>query len=151
MKPKFIQELNNYDIEQAKKDMPGLGAFSDAFGITLQDAGRDAFRNIFGEANSLLEQFIQNMINEFARLGEQELASYIFKLGLGFLTGGTSSIIDEILNFGAGGASGHEVGNPRAISKPKQTMIINMNMGNQNLGQVVAEGYDISIRRRYLT
>jgi hypothetical protein len=144
VKPK----LEKYTEKDAKEDMPQFSIFSDAFSQTLADGGMQAFEKIFGEANSLFEQFLQNVMAGFMRLAEQELGMWLFKTMLAIGSGGTSVGISSSFT-----AADYASGTPifkMGQNSQQQTMVINLNMGNQNLGQVVATGYNIAVKRRYV-
>lgn len=80
------------DIKDGNQEM--IMAYEATF-QTLEQAGRQMWTNIFGEANSLLEMFLQNMANAFMNMAAQNLAMKLFSL----VPGG--SIISTIF----GGAS----------------------------------------------
>lgn len=73
---------------------------ANAFGATLREAGRSAFEDIFGKANSLLEIFLSNIASGFIEMAAQEATGGIFS----WLTGGVSSIFEGIFGSASNGA-----------------------------------------------
>lgn len=111
---------------------------------TAQSVGnlfKGMWREIFGEANNLLTDFIGNIVSALADLAARQLAT-------------------SLLNFifpGAGTAADVALGSQVSSSTPsakgdlqKSTNIYNINIGDQKVAQVVTEGYNTAVRLRKL-
>lgn len=110
---KFMKPIDTSKIKKPELDLtidkeqfiedtePILFDFITSFGQTLAGAGTDAFQAIFGEANSLLEKFIQNVFESLAIRGANALIGGLFSLipGGGFV----SSFLTGAGTFHSGG------------------------------------------------
>jgi len=111
---------------------------------TAQSIGglfKGMWREIFGEANNLLTDFIGNIVSALADLAARQLAM-------------------SLLNFvfpGAGTAANIALGSQVSSGTPsakgdlqKSTNVYNINIGDQKVAQVVTEGYNTAVRLRKL-
>lgn len=111
--------LNQIRVSQSeiREAFPIETTLVDAFQGSITDAGRVAFESIFGQANSLLEIFIQNIATSFLSLGSRDIAGGL----LNMLTGGAAGASSGVLGF---------LGLSKASSQPQQ---ININLDGERL------------------
>jgi hypothetical protein len=95
--------LPDVSVEEIKRRWREIHRFeshlADAAAATLRTGMNQAFDDIFGHANSLLEIFLQNMFSAMASDWASDIGSGIFS----WLTGGTSSVLEGIFGSSAGG------------------------------------------------
>lgn len=113
---------------------------------TAQSVGnlfKGMWREIFGEANNLLTDFIGNIISSLADVAARGLA--IDLLNLAFPGAG---LIGGLGLFGSKQPAG---GSASAVGQlQKSTNVYNINIGQQTVAQVVTEGYNTAVRLRKL-
>lgn len=105
---------------------------SESFVNTFEGSMRTAWENIFGEANSFFEQFMQNVMSGLANLAAQKLGQSIFSAILGLFTGGVGGAV-----AGVGAAL---VGGNRPV---------NINIGNEDLGKYMVDNYNNVVRKSH--
>lgn len=79
---RFRNDMPKVTMEQLRKEAYILNDIANAFGDTLASAGKQAFRQIFGEANSLLEMFLENVASGLLQRAGAGLSDWLFA-GLG--------------------------------------------------------------------
>lgn len=142
-----------FDVDSFKDDFKELYEVSTMFTTTFTDEFKTAWKDIFGEANSLFEKFAMNVGNWLVKLASQKIAEWIFMTfldiyatgGVGFFTKlGTSTVMTRFANNG---------GNT-SMSSPVSTKIVELRMNEQVIGKVVdgvfVETYNDKIQKRYM-
>lgn len=113
---------------------------------TAQSVGnlfKGMWREIFGEANNLLTDFIGNIISSLADVAARGLA--IDLLNLAFPGAGLIGGLGLFNSKQPAGGSASAVGQLQ-----KSTNVYNINIGQQTVAQVVTEGYNTAVRLRKL-
>lgn len=114
-----------------KQQYSALSVIANSAAQSIENQFKKMWKNIFGEANNLLEEFLQNVASGLMSLAAQELSSSIFSGFMSLLnplsaipdlTGGISRL------FSPGASSGG-------------TVVIPVNIGQDKVTTVVANGY----------
>lgn len=138
--------------------------FAQSFRATFTDAMIQGWSDIFGEANSLLEKFLANIVSGFADLAAKDIAKSIFDFGLSFLPGGSIlSGIGSLFGLGSAGGGGAEPAMPAMPTMPtanlnrldyEQTLFnsqqkrIVLQLNDRTVGEVMIDPYmPASIRK----
>lgn len=83
--------VGNDILEMQKRQYEELNILAIESSQTLKSAFIEVWQSIFGEANNLLTQFLQNVASGIADLAAQKLASSIFSGLLGLFSGGATT------------------------------------------------------------
>lgn len=102
------------------------------------------WEDVFGRANSLAEQFLQNFVARLASLATDYLQQQIFLAFVGTTTGAPTGGVGLMSPFGNIQTTG-------GTTAPKEVSITYINLGDRNIAQVVHEGNITSRRLRYAT
>lgn len=87
-----LKQLRDQELANLREEYGAINALANAGAKTIIDAGTQAFQQIFGEANSLLEQFFANLISNFASLGMMELSKSLFFGALNLFAPGAGAV-----------------------------------------------------------
>ena len=110
---------------------PLVDGFDSAMSV-INSNWQEGWEKMFGEANSMFEQFLSNWTN---KLFNRALGN-IFDYGLMTLTGGSSGFFGKLFGSGFRQSTG-------------QTIIVNTQIGNQTVARVVAKGNKQAEQYRY--
>ena len=122
-----------------------LKIVADSAAQTIESGFMQMWQNVFGEANSLLGQFFQNIAAGIARLASEKLAADIFSFVLGLATSGGSSAIFTAADF----ASGKPYNGSKQASNTG-TIVIPVYVGTQKVDTVIVDSVNRSQRLRKL-
>ena len=106
-------------IKEATEGFDELKNNSQSFTQTFQSNFSQAWTDIFGEANSLFEQFMENLTSSLLSFATQNIAGSLFEGLMSFLPGGSIiSGIGSLFGFGASGGGESKIGNltPQRVS-----------------------------------
>jgi 2-hydroxy-3-keto-5-methylthiopentenyl-1-phosphate phosphatase len=117
-----IRQINELERQQIEERFSLLRNLSNEWSEILAKEGMDAFNKIFGEANSLLEKFIQATIREIASLGAKKLGASIFNTILSFIPGGS------LVTGFTGGVGGNTGGEGRQQQPQNITLQVDSNV-----------------------
>ena len=101
--------------QQFAEDMDFMNGLIMSSANILRSEFMQAWEDIFGEANSLFEKFIANIVAAFAELAAQQVATGIFGFFANLLTGGAASAVTAV------------------ASSPSSGQVINLQMDNQTM------------------
>lgn len=132
-KPVLDVTITRKQLEEYYKE---VDIVSKSAAMAIQDTFMDMWRDIFGEANSLFEKFLQNVLAGLSKIAAESLAESIFDTILGF--------INPVAGLAAGAAG-------RISPTSSGTTIINVQVGDQTVTQLVADGYIDAKRLRKIT
>lgn len=80
-----LKKEQDQRMRDLREEYQGVSALADSAAQTLRDGFMQAWQDIFGEANSLLEQFMSNLVGALASIGTGQLANWLFNGILGFV------------------------------------------------------------------
>ena len=116
--------------QQFAEDMDFMNGLIMSSANILRNEFMQAWEDIFGEANSLFEKFIANIVAAFADLAAQKMAMGIFGFFANLFTGGAASAITAI------------------ASSPSSGQTINLQMDNQTMATWYVGGKNQASRLR---
>lgn len=142
-KPQFEIEFSQAEIDA----IDFADNITNSITGTLTSGFSQAWEKIFGEANSLLEQFLANVANGLANLAAQKAANAIFDFVLGLIPGGSAvSGALAVANSGFGGsgtpAPRIQSGNTTTVIKIGDATVLKLVNG------VLPQAYNDSVRYR---
>lgn len=119
--------------QQMAEDMEFMNGLIISSAGILRSEFMQAWEDIFGEANSLFEKFIANIVSAFADLAAQKMAMGLFGFFASLFTGGAASAITAIPSP-SGSTTGPAIQN-NIIIDGRQTAIIYTN-GKMNASRL---------------
>jgi hypothetical protein len=121
------------DLEIQKQQYKELNLMSMEAANTLRNGFMQVWQDIFGEANNLLTQFLQNVAAGIADLAAQKLASSIFSAFLGLFSGGASVGATAAAGFLGGPTNPNfSIGTTKPTIDNKPTVISNIEKSISN-------------------
>lgn len=120
-----LDELESEKMASLRRVHQFENNFANAASATLRTGMNQAFDDIFGHANSLLEIFLQNLVSGMATDLATQAGEGIFS----WLTGGASSIF-SLFGFSKGDSRGDD-----------SKQVINVNIDSQKVAQIAVKPY----------
>lgn len=124
------------DLDTAQQSMADfMQTISTESAMTLRDAFGQAWQDIFGEANSLLEQFFANIASGLANMATQRVATGLFDWAIGGFGGNLFDLIGKA--FGS-----------KSMQGGGSITVVNQ-LGNEVVNKVVLNANNNNARLRY--